>query len=325
MTSDYLNIILLAGIQGISEFLPISSSGHLVVLESLMNLGLQNSELFFFNLLVHVATLFATIWFYRKDIFLLIINASKELVWALGSKKLSSHLLQGEGADNNKASSPHTPHSVLHLNTLDTLSVDRHSFNSLTLVIMLAITTVITGIIGVLLKPLVSNFHNLGGIGIFFIINGGILLSGKLSPSRRYALAEKKMFSRIIKFAIIIGVVQGLAVFPGISRSGTTITTAILLGLADRDAMKYSIFASIPIIGGAFILELVEYIDILSSATTSRHINIIAYSLAVITSFVVGYCSLMLLYRLVKKQRIYLFSYYVFALGIALIGYQLLA
>ena len=265
-----LQAIILGIIQGLTEFLPVSSSGHLVIFQHLF--GLKEPELFF-DICVHLGTLLAVMIVFRQEI--------RELGQSLG------HLLRLVFVED-----AHFEHLF-----------ENSEFKMLLLVFFGFFPTAILGVV----------FNEIGQqlfssvliVGLMLIITGGLLWQ-----TRRVAGPGGGLESFSIRTALIIGLVQGLAIMPGISRSGSTIALGLFLGLNRELSARYSFMLAIPAILGAGILSLHGLI-----ADPNVDYNIALIGAAV--SFVVGYFALVLLLRLVKKAKLYLFAPYCWAAGIA--------
>ena len=252
--------LLLGALQGITEFLPVSSSGHLVVMKNLMEL--QEIPVLF-DVILHVATLVVVILVFRKRIGELF---SALFRFILGKKR-------GEDQD------------------------------SLKLIITIMIATLITAIIGFVVSSLEVETHP-KLVSALFIVTGIILL---MARKERGSLDYGQIG---IKQAVITGIAQGLGVFPGISRSGITISGSLLSGMSRERAGEYSFILSIPAILGALILELKD-LETLSGLTSPMVLTAGAAS-----AFLVGLFSLILLLRLVKRGKLYFFSFYLIPLGL---------
>ncbi|MBS3099674.1 undecaprenyl-diphosphate phosphatase [Candidatus Pacearchaeota archaeon] len=234
--------LLLAIIQAATEFLPISSSGHLAVASTLFG----KPNLFFITLL-HLASLFAVIIFLRK-----------ELISLFSFKKEYRRLW-----------------------------------------IYWIIATIPAALVGFLFSNLIESlFSSLWLIGIFFIFTGAILLSTRLFSGNK---------DINFKNSIFIGLFQALAVFPGISRSGMTISSAMFSGIEREKAVKFSFLLFIPLSLGAFVLELIK--------TPAAAINA-SIIFAFILCFVLSLVFLNFLQAIIKKNYFWMFSFYCFAVGI---------
>ncbi len=253
---DFLQSILLGIIQGISEFLPISSDGHLVLFQRI--LGFEGGSLAF-NVTLHAGTLLSVICVYYRDLI-------KMIDWRF--------------------------------------------------VRMGVISSIPTALIGLLMKKyfdfentslhLVAFFFALSGLALFFA-------QKKTNYLARTEVSLENVLDQItIKKAIFIGIAQGLAVLPGLSRSGSTIATALLFSCSGPVAAFYSFAISIPAIFGACLLEL--------SDAQVASADIPFYILGAVTSFVVGYFSLRLLqFIFLKRINLAYFSYYLWCLSAILL------
>jgi len=233
------NEILMAIIQATTEFLPISSSGHLALLGNLIS----EPNLFLITIL-HFASLLAVLIFTRKEI---------------------SYLLKFNRESNR-------------------------------LLIYLIIATIPAGIFGFIFKDMIE--QSLGSylfLGVSFLFTGTVLLLTKI-PVKKSILNSKN--------ALIIGAFQILALFPGVSRSGMTISTALILGIEKEKAAKFSFLLFIPLIIGATILEIGEaYFSI-------------ELIIAFIICFVLSLAFLNLLLYILRKGSFWMFSIYCFIIGI---------
>ncbi len=257
----YLNAVILGVVQGIAEFLPVSSSGHLAVLQYFMHLG---DVPLLFDVLLHIATLLVVcIIFYKR-------------LWAL--IKSWPALFKKEKTDDEK--------------------------ENLRLTGVILVATFFTGLLGLFIEKLqVDQYVTI--IYIFFIVTGIILLA-----SRRWGGSDG--YTKVgIKHGVITGIAQGFGVLPGISRSGITISAALLSGMTREKAGEYSFLISIPAILGALVLQLKDSGSLMSSVSTGT------IAAGMISAFVVGLISLKVLLRLIRKGNLYVFSFYLIPLGIA--------
>ena len=242
---NYFQAIFLGAIQGLTEFLPISSSGHLVIFQNLFNLQPD----LFFSVLVHVGTLGAVILFFKKKI-----------IWLIG----------GFFRRDKEAL----------------------SFSKLVIIGSLPI-----GVIGFLGEPLVRVvFGSLKIVFFSFLVTAGLLFLTKLKK-------EKGLRKLNTKNSFIIGLWQGLAVLPGISRSGATITAGLRQGIKMSEAFEFSFLLSLPAILGALALEI----------TRLSHFSIEAFFggfLGMIVSGVTGYLALGLLRKTLLAKKLWLFGVY---------------
>lgn len=247
-----IQAMLLGLLQGLTEFLPISSSGHLVIAQHFLNV---NDGGLFFEVLLHCATLVAVVAAYWKDLLELLKKPFQKYTY------------------------------------------------------LLIVATIPTGIIGLAFKDdFEALFNSVRTVGYMLLVTGVILLiaeyvSRNIFPSSRFKYWQ----------AIIIGLAQGLAITPGISRSGTTIATGMLLGLKREEAARFSFLMSIPAILGASVIEakdivLTQYLD----ASL-----ILPYLLGAVTAGISGYLAIKLLLGILNKGKLYYFSIYCWILGLA--------
>ncbi|OGS33025.1 MAG: hypothetical protein A2474_01805 [Elusimicrobia bacterium RIFOXYC2_FULL_34_12] len=242
---------LLGLIQGITEFLPISSSGHLVIFQKILNVGNQIE----FDVFLHFATVFAIIIFFRKDVI--------ELIKGLfGKSTIGKKMVLG-----------------------------------------IIIGSIPTAVIGFIFKDFFeAKFGQPGIVSVMLICTGLILwFSEKFSKSDIF---NKNYTSTKMLDYLLIGLAQGIAIMPGISRSGATISMALLLGLKKEWAFKYSMLLSIPAVLGAGILEM-EKVKITSQ-----------YFLGGIIAFFSGILALYVLSKIVVSKKLHNFSYYLWLVGI---------
>ena len=231
--------ILLALIQGITEFLPVSSSGHLAIVSNIMS----KPNLFLFTTL-HLATLLAVVIFTRKEIATLLKFDKK-------ANKLWVYLI---------------------------------------------IATIPAAAFGYFFRSAIE-----GVFSSFAFLSGAFFFTGFVLLMAR----APKEFSRLdTKNAFIIGIFQILALFPGVSRSGMTISSGLILGLKREEAAKFSFLLAIPLILGAFVLEFKE--------------AYFSWSLVVafIVSLLTGLIFLNVLMRIINKGNFYLFYIYCFGMGL---------
>lgn len=257
--------VLLGILQGATEFLPVSSSGHLFLAQRL--LGLSEPELAF-DLLLHLATLLAVAFFLRRE---------------LGD--ILAALLRPRG-----------------------LPPDDAPWGRRDLVLLL-VSTLPTAVIGYAFHHEVETGVTVLGVGIrYLFLTSFLLLSSHLR------LRHRKDPDRIDLWdALLIGVIQGAAVFPGLSRSGSTISLALVLGIGPSRSAKYSFFISLPAIVGAALLHLMKGVSVLPGALPS-----VAGFLA---ALVVGYLALLVVERLVVRGHFARFAPY--TLLVALVCFYL--
>ena len=257
---DYLQSILLGILQGIAEFLPISSSGHLILARHLMHI----EEIpVIYDILLHVATLAAVIIVFRKRI----INIFASLFNAVRKKNTDK---------------------------------DRENLRIFYLVVIATAATVIIALLVDKLQDFIAFDYKF--VSALFIVTGIILIISKFFKGNKDYLDLKT------GHALIIGAAQGLGVFPGISRSGITITASIGTGLARDRAGEISFLISVPAILAALVYDLKDLEAIA--------VNPLIIAAGMITAFAVGLVSLILLLKIIKSGKFYLFSIYLIPFGI---------
>lgn len=268
----FLEAILLGILQGLTEFLPVSSSGHLVLAQQFLGL---KEPLVFFDVMLHVGTLAAVLVAYREAIGRLVIGG----VSALGDTQFWRK-----------------PRAKLNTSV------------ELKFIWLIFIGSIPTGIIAVVFKTqLESFFDEVRLVSIMLILTGVIL---QLPRLRREKTDSSDSSTEELKtwHAPLIGIAQGCAITPGISRSGTTISLALFLGIPAKTAAEYSFLLSIPAILGAVALKIRD----LGDTTIAFHI----VGAGMLASFIVGYIALRFLLVILNRGKFSVFSYYCVALGL---------
>lgn len=279
-----LQSILLGIVQGITEFLPVSSSGHLAILQNIFNIETNDSMLF--DIMLHVGTLVAVFVVYHRDIWKMI----KEAFCMIGDVFVNLYLFC-----LNK----------IHKTSLKYRTIVHNNYRKF--VILILVSTVPTGILGILGKDLVEACSQTLLIpGICLLITGVLLLMADTAPEG-HRLPKNVSY----KSGLIIGAAQGLATLPGLSRSGTTIAACILLGLDRKFAVKYSFILSIPAILGAAVLEISE---VMAEPIVASQVGI--YAVGMVFAAAVGYICIKTMLVVVRNKKFKYFSWYCFVLGI---------
>ena len=247
---------ILGMVQGLTEFLPVSSSGHLVIMQQF--LGIQEPPLTF-DIMVHLGTVVAVIAAFWSDIVDIIRRPTQRLV------------------------------------------------------LMILIGAIPTGLIGVLFKPIFESFFS-----SLLVVGIGLLITGLLLWFAEYfAFGYKSIREMTIVDALIIGTIQGVAITPGISRSGSTIAGGLLTGLDRELAARYSFLLSIPVILGATLLEARDLWQ--NQLSIDYAPLIVGSAIAVVT----GFFAVKVVIKIVKQGRLSIFSYYCWVVGLLLIAQQL--
>lgn len=251
-------------IQGISEWLPISSTGHLKIAETF--LGFQATPLF--NVFLHLGTLGVVLFYFRRDI--------KAVLTCLVHRDFKSEYGR--------------------------------------FIPLIIVATIPTGFIGLLYdKFIADSYQTFLIIGLTFIVGACLLIASKFAKENYTQIGYRE--------ALLMGTAQGAASFPGLSRSGSTISTGLLLGVTREMVFKFSFLLSIPAILGDLAVE-----TYLQEGTFSQGVGVSPLDLAVglAVTAVVGYLSIVLVKRLVLTKRFYYFAAYTLPLGIILIALSLL-
>ena len=244
-----IEAIFLGVIQGLTEFLPISSSGHLVIVQSVLGVAQPGNE---FEILVHIGTLMSVLVVFKTDILELII--------------------------------------------------DMRSKNSQKYILYIIVGTIPAVFIGLGYKSFIESlFNNLRTVGSALIFTGLVLFSSQFSV--------KKNLKPSIYTAFLIGCAQAIAIIPGISRSGMTISMALFLGFLPKEAARFSFLLAIPVISGAGILTIIDLNE-------NNYEFILTGIIGMFSSFLVGFFALKWLIGWLKKGKIYYFGVYCVLIGL---------
>ncbi len=279
---SFLNVVILGLVQGITEFLPVSSSGHLAIAKAL--LGIDEPGLLL-DVLLHFGTLIAICVVYWKDIVRLIV--------AFFQMVLDCFVNAGV---------------FFQRNVLKRIVSYRKIVDSgyKRFVVMVIVSTIPTGIIGVLDKDFVEL------AGTFLIIPGvGLIITGiVLIIADRVKGGNKLPKSISYSNSFIVGIAQGVATLPGISRSGSTLACCLGLGFDRTFAVKYCFIMSIPAVLGSVVFEIADVgKEVLAGGEIAK------YALGMIVSAVVGYVCIKTMLLIVRKKRLWGFSVYCFIIG----------
>ncbi len=254
---ELFHSIWLGIVQGLTEFLPVSSSGHLVIFQHI--LGVQEAPLTF-DVMLHMGTLLAVFVAFWDDI----------------------------------------------------IAILKRPFTRLTYLIVVG--CIPAAIAGYLVAPVIEKaFESLLVVGLGLIFTGFALrLSEKWS---REMIGLKDIPNTSYKDAFIIGLLQALAIVPGISRSGSTIAAGLFVGMERELAARFSFLLSIPVILGAGVFEL-------SGVSSSAWVqNFIPYTVGTLVAALFGYLAIKIVMRLVRHGRLSVFSYYCWAVALLTLGY----
>lgn len=239
---SFAEAVVLGVVQGITEFLPVSSSGHLVLLPVL--LGWEDQGLVF-DVVVHVATLVAIVAFFWNDFQRMGLDLMRDLAARLKFKVGSKREVKGQ-YQGARFSKPHA-------------SMGYQWSASSRLVGLLILASVPIALVGVLLKGSIENeFRSAFWVGCFFFTVGLLFMAGTYWLERQTVMKQADQLKP--RFALAIGLAQALAVFPGVSRSGVTIFAGVGVGLSRTEAARFSFLLSIPAILGALLVSGLDLI-----------------------------------------------------------------
>ncbi len=265
--------VILGILQGFAEFLPVSSSGHLVLFQNFF--GITQPALAF-DISLHMGTLAAVTVIFFNDIKAMIISIAK-LAGNIRKQKSLKNLIEKD--------------------------------KNLSLAVMIIAGSVPTALIGLVIQKYSTVFFSsVPLVGFMLIVTGCFLWSTKRF---KYDNAGTKDINT--KQSLFIGLCQGIAVIPGISRSGSTITAGLFSGIDRETAAKFSFLLSIPAILGA---ELLSLKDCLSTGFSIDPATLYG----TLTAFVVGLVSLKILLKIVRTGRLYYFAPYCFFAGVTAIA-----
>lgn len=260
---SYIEAIFLGLVQGLGEFLPISSSAHLVIAPWFFDFkdpGLA------FDVALHLGTLVAVIIYFWQD-------------WVNLTIRPVKHVLKKEDEDGQ----------------------NKMYFN---LLIYLIVATIPGAVAGLLIKDFAEhNLRNPMLVAINMILLGALLMWA----DKKFRSEDEGLKSVTLKMAMIIGFSQALALFPGVSRSGITITTALFLGFSRTTAARFSFLMSTPIILGACVLKGRFIIEAFQNPQAL---------MGIVTSAIIGFLCIKYLIKYVQFKSYNIFSYYRFVFGI---------
>jgi undecaprenyl-diphosphatase len=258
---EYLHIIILAVVQGLTEFLPISSDGHLVVVDALLgNAKADSASKLALNVMLHVGTLAAVVIVYWRRLLRLLGSD----VWMLGKLFVAALPVAAVG-----------------------LAIDAFCP-------------------GLATQPLLAGF---------MLVATGVMLwasRGHLHGTTPYEQVTYRQ-------ALVIGLAQALAPLPGLSRSGTTIVGGLMMGLRRDAAATFSFVLSVPVIGGACLLEGIKLFRHMAPGISAGPLAV-----GVLVSFLVGLAALVWLLRWLARGRLHYFAWYLIPLGCAVVIWQAL-
>ena len=260
---DSIHALILGIIQGIGEFLPISSSAHLELYKYFFKV--EDAPLIF-DVLLHLATLASICLVFSRRLGQLFISFFRFIA------------RKNDDADKE----------------------------NLSIIFIILLSSLITAIVGFGAKDLVHSF-NIQAFSIGFVVTAFML-----AISKTVRFKEKP---NVLRSSALLGIAQGFAVFPGISRLGMTFSVILMLGFLEKDALELSFILSIPAVLGATLLEF------LSSYKTLQDIGALQIVLGMGVAFITALIALPILSFIVKKGKIYIFSVYLILLSLGLTVY----
>ena len=257
---DWIEAFILGVIQGLTEFLPVSSSGHLELAKLILPSQYTGESSMLMTVVLHFATALSTVVIFRKDLMQIIQG-----------------LFQFQWNDASKFS------------------------------VKIIISMIPAALVGVFFDDIIESFFDGATllVGSMLLVTGGLLF---LADKTKNTTKEVSLFH-----SIIIGVAQAIAILPGISRSGATIGTSVLLGIDREKAARFSFLMVVPLIFGKIAK------DVLSDKFIVEGLDITALSIGFVAAFITGLVACTWMISLVKKSKLVYFSFYCFVVGIVAI------
>ena len=274
----YLHAVILGLAQGLAEFLPISSSGHLALLQYFF--GISGDNVLSFTVLMHLGTLLSVFIIYWKDITALVVELCATV----------RDLCTGRG---------------LRINANPTRRLG----------FMIIVATIPTAIIGLLFEDFFESLYSsIASIAMGLIFTGIILM-----VAERMGRQNRDIMTMKFRHAVFVGIMQGIAICPGVSRSGSTLFGSLLSGLEREYAVKFAFLISIPSILGSVVMEAP---DAFSQGMDPAIVGpVIA---GVVVAALSGIFAIKAMIRVVSNKRLIGFSIYVWLVAAAVLGYVLI-
>ncbi len=284
--------VILGLVQGLAEFLPVSSSGHLIIIKQVLGVDLGSGGMFF-DIMLHFGTLVAIFIAFHKDIAKLVAEGIHIVIDIFANIGIFF--------------------ARLFRSSKEYRHIIKSSYRKF--VMLVIVSTIPTGIIGILLSDIIGEANDMIMVpGVCLFITAAFLVIADLADE---GIKKPKEASYVD--AGIIGIAQGLSTMPGISRSGTTITACILCGFDKKFAVKYSFIMSIPAVLGAVVLELKD----LQPGIIVKD-DITGCIIATAVAAVAGYFSICFMMALVRGKRYKYFAIYCIIAGSIAVGYNFL-
>lgn len=274
----YFEALILGLIQGLAEFLPISSSGHLAILQNFFEI--DGDKVLSFAVLLHLGTLFSVFFVYWSDIVDLVLELGRTI----------KDVFTGKGL------------------RLDSSPIRRMGA-------MIIVATIPTGIIGILFNETFSAMYlSLAWVALGLFITGFLLFGAEKRNASIKSTHEEDGIK--VTHALLVGVFQGIAIWPGISRSGSTLVGGLLTGLDRNVAIKFAFLISIPSILGSVVLEAPAAFQEGMSVSLIGPIIV-----GVLVAALSGILAIKTMLKIVAGKNLHIFSYYVWAIALALLIY----
>lgn len=271
---SFLHAVIMGLVQGLTEFLPISSSGHLVLAKFL--LGAENSidTSAFFEILLHVGTLAAVCIVYFKDVISLIVEFFK---------------LIGDG--------------FMYITTKKPIAM----YKERRIFLLIVVASIPTAILGILMQKYLQDFFmsSVTAVGCALLYTAVLMFVSVKIPA-----GHKRVKRMTFRDAVVVGIFQGIATTPGISRSGSTIVGGLLCGLDREFAIRFSFLISLPAIAGASLLSLFDV------TAADIAMNGAAYLGGMLVAAVSGYLCIRWLLRILRNNKFHYFGYYCAIVGV---------
>ena len=273
---SWIHAIIMGIVQGLTEFLPVSSSGHLVLAKFMIGADASLNTSALFEILLHVGTLAAVCVVYFRDVVLLIkeglLLIRDGVLWLVHGGKRKFEMYR-----------------------------DRK------MVLLVIVASIPTAILGLVMQKFLEDLFlsSVMAVGFALLLTGGMLLASAKIPA-----GKKRLEKASYRDAVVIGLFQGVATIPGISRSGSTIVGGMLCGFDREFAIRFSFLISMPAIGGAAILKLS------SVSGADLELNWFPYLLGAIVAAIVGYACIRGLLAILKGNKFHYFGFYCLAVGL---------
>jgi len=265
-----LEALILGIVQGLTEWLPVSSSGHLVILQEAMGLHVP----VLFDVLLHVATALVVLVFLRKEVVEILRSLARFMRRWRAGEAAAQVLKNEEGALTAW---------------------------------LIVVGTIPTAVIGFAFRRwLEPMFHSLLAVGLALVVTGAVL-------SLTYFVRKAGKVPLSVRGAFLIGTVQGMAIIPGISRSGTTISTGLFLGAERVRLAKYSFLLAVPAIFGAAVAGALDI------GMESLNVDALSLAVALVAAAVFAFAALKMLMAVISRAKLFAFAPYCLIVGIALV------